>query len=79
MSGLSHTPGKRAWGKTHRGFESRLLRQKSKNPVALYAAGFFVAFPYLGLLVALHHLHGRGDQGRNLTHVGGNDQRGRRV
>jgi hypothetical protein len=28
MSGLSHTPGKRAWGKTHRGFESRLLRQK---------------------------------------------------
>jgi hypothetical protein len=27
MSGLSHTPGKRAWGKTHRGFESRLLRQ----------------------------------------------------
>ena len=32
MSGLSHTPGKRAWGNTHRGFESRLLRQKpSKN------------------------------------------------
>ena len=28
MSGLSHTPGKRAWGKTHRGFESRPLRQK---------------------------------------------------
>jgi branched-chain amino acid transport system substrate-binding protein len=27
MSGLSHTPGKRAWGKTLRGFESRLLRQ----------------------------------------------------
>ena len=27
MSGLSHTPGKRAWGKTHRGFESRPLRQ----------------------------------------------------
>ncbi len=35
MSGLSHTPGKRAWGKTHRGFESRLLRQKMENPVAL--------------------------------------------
>jgi hypothetical protein len=32
MSGLSHTPGKRAWGKTHRGFESRLLRQKKKTP-----------------------------------------------
>ena len=32
MSGLSHTPGKRARGKTLRGFESRLLRQKaSKN------------------------------------------------
>ena len=27
MSGLSHTPGKRAWGNTHRGFESRPLRQ----------------------------------------------------
>ena len=27
MSGLSHTPGKRAKGKTFRGFESRLLRQ----------------------------------------------------
>ena len=31
MSGFSHTPGKRAWGKTHRGFESRLLRQKMKK------------------------------------------------
>ena len=29
MSGLSHTPGKRAKGKTFRGFESRLLRQFS--------------------------------------------------
>ena len=28
MSGLSHTPGKRARGYTLRGFESRLLRQK---------------------------------------------------
>jgi cytochrome subunit of sulfide dehydrogenase len=27
MSGLSHTPGKRAKGYTFRGFESRLLRQ----------------------------------------------------
>ena len=33
MSGLSHTPGKRAWGKTHRGFESRLLRQNEKPAV----------------------------------------------
>ncbi len=33
MSGLSHTPGKRAWGKTHRGFESRLLRQIKQYPV----------------------------------------------
>ena len=31
MSGLSHTPGKRAWGKTHRGFESRLLRQSQEQ------------------------------------------------
>ena len=28
MSGLSHTPGKRARGQTLRGFESRLLRQR---------------------------------------------------
>ncbi len=41
MSGLSHTPGKRARGKTLRGFESRLLRQdpllggffSSQNPL----------------------------------------------
>jgi hypothetical protein len=33
MSGLSHTPGKRAKGKTFRGFESRLLRQKMKSLV----------------------------------------------
>ena len=35
MSGLSHTPGKRARGKTLRGFESRLLRQRP------LARGFF--------------------------------------
>ena len=32
MSGLSHTPGKRARGKTLRGFESRLIRQKNEKP-----------------------------------------------
>ena len=42
MSGLSHTPGKRAWGKTHRGFESRLLRQKLEKPCNLAIAGLFV-------------------------------------
>ena len=31
MSGLSHTPGKRARGKTLRGFESRLIRQNIKS------------------------------------------------
>ena len=31
MSGLSHTPGKRARGKTLRGFESRLFRQKMEK------------------------------------------------
>ena len=41
MSGLSHTPGKRAWGKTHRGFESRLLRQKMNSPVAQCVTGLF--------------------------------------
>jgi hypothetical protein len=30
MSGLSHTPGKRARGKTLRGFESRPLRQNDR-------------------------------------------------
>ena len=34
MSGLSHTPGKRAWVYPHRGFESRLLRQMSIPYVA---------------------------------------------
>ncbi len=33
MSGLSHTPGKRAKGKTFRGFESRLLRQFTAGSV----------------------------------------------
>ena len=37
MSGLSHTPGKRAWVNPHRGFESRLLRQVNRS----YA--FFIA------------------------------------
>ena len=38
MSGLSHTPGKRARGKTLRGFESRLLRQIKTPP----QGGFFI-------------------------------------
>jgi hypothetical protein len=33
MSGLSHTPGKRAKGKTFRGFESRLLRHSDSKTV----------------------------------------------
>ncbi len=47
MSGLSHTPGKRARGKTLRGFESRPLRQKhgftgQEKPAVFFmkAAGF---------------------------------------
>ena len=43
MSGLSHTPGKRAWGNTHRGFESRPLRQKQPTPHSASRVGFFVA------------------------------------
>ncbi len=43
MSGLSRTPGKRVWANTHRGFESRPLRQElSKHgpsgPVLHFAA-----------------------------------------
>ena len=54
MSGLSHTPGKRAWGKTHRGFESRLLRQykvlqlaqqAQRQPQALQQQGFLLWAP----------------------------------
>ena len=46
MSGLSHTPGKRARGKTLRGFESRLLRQKMNSPVAQCVTGlFYLALP----------------------------------
>ena len=40
MSGLSHTPGKRARGQTLRGFESRLLRQKLQIKRALVARFF---------------------------------------
>ena len=45
MSGLSHTPGKRAKGKTFRGFESRLLRHinsisvHSRSLVAILSSG----------------------------------------
>ena len=41
MSGLSHTPGKRARGKTLRGFESRLLRQMVSNHAPFGAFCFF--------------------------------------
>ena len=48
MSGLSHTPGKRARGQTLRGFESRLIRQKNKIPAAPKALrGFFIDGTYL--------------------------------
>ena len=36
MSGLSHTPGKRARGKTLRGFESRLFRQEMSIHAGLH-------------------------------------------
>ena len=51
MSGLSHTPGKRARGYTLRGFESRLLRHKlvccspaqaPKSPASLVFTGVFL-------------------------------------
>jgi hypothetical protein len=45
MSGLSHTPGKRAWGKTHRGFESRLLRQKQIARSVMHYGLFCCPFP----------------------------------
>ncbi len=40
MSGLSHTPGKRAKGQTFRGFESRPLRQK--KPLNVSIEGLFL-------------------------------------
>ena len=42
MSGLSHTPGKRTWGYTYRGFESRLFRQCVKALSFDKLQGFFV-------------------------------------
>ncbi len=45
MSGLSHTPGKRAWGNTHRGFESRPLRQKQRTPHSASRVGFLLVRP----------------------------------
>ena len=47
MSGLSHTPGKRARGYTLRGFESRLLRQMA-SPVSLVFTGLFGFWGYRG-------------------------------
>jgi hypothetical protein len=34
MSGLSRTPGKRVWDNTHRGFESRSLRQDTRRKLS---------------------------------------------
>ncbi len=66
MSGLSRTPGKRVWVNPHRGFESRLLRQKnafstasngSKNalkaPSVIALRGFFVFDAFLEIT---HHV-----------------------
>lgn len=66
MSGLSHTPGKRARGKTLRGFESRLLRQLHVlNHPQTYEIPQFSSrelrvfcFLTLGLRpLCLHHFH----------------------
>ena len=43
MSGLSHTPGKRARGKTLRGFESPLLRQIVSKNAPFEALFYFFA------------------------------------
>ncbi len=43
MSGLSHTPGKRAKGKTFRGFESRLFRQKKQPRMSQAMRGFVLS------------------------------------
>jgi hypothetical protein len=51
MSGLSHTPGKRAKGKTFRGFESRLLRQIQALNSCEFRAFFVVYCLYLRLAV----------------------------
>ena len=46
MSGLSHTPGKRAWVNPHRGFESRLLRQQLRKPAPIVALFYFLLSQY---------------------------------
>ncbi len=45
MSGLSHTPGKRAKGQTFRGFESRPLRQPQTKK-RLHGAFLFLALAH---------------------------------
>ena len=45
MSGLSRTPGKRVWANTHRGFESRPLRQGSSKHGP--HGPFFFSYPRL--------------------------------
>ncbi len=77
MSGLSHTPGKRARGKTLRGFESRLIRQKTNSPVAPCVTGLFLwSFCQLLRLRQLGHLHGRANKGGYFSHVARHNQGG---
>ena len=49
MSGLSHTPGKRARGKTLRGFESRLLRQRIKARKIIFCGPLFFSHRFQDL------------------------------
>jgi hypothetical protein len=57
MSGLSHTPGKRAWGYTHRGFESRLFRQLVNEYAPSGALFHFCIGHYLALLALRSSVH----------------------
>jgi hypothetical protein len=52
MSGLSRTPGKRVWANTHRGFESRPLRQNVSKKSAFRGA-FFLGILCNGLFLTV--------------------------
>ena len=67
MSGLSHTPGKRARGYTLRGFESRLLRQML-SPVSPVFTGLFSGLKVAGPTRAPIALHATPTVGQSCLH-----------
>ncbi len=72
MSGLSHTPGKRARGYTLRGFESRLFRQRKVKASSPYKG--LRLFSWALRSVPLRHHEKRPPEGSLLEISAKNDQ-----